>query len=131
MIKALFTKCIFHEFTGLYCPGCGGTRAFFALLHGHPVLSFRYNPVVEYFLFFFIFYVVWFLLYFLKKKVILREEKNNTISSSRKIGLAGKLKKIQRPRFLTVFVWIFLVLVLTNMLVKDFALLFFQIDLMP
>ena len=25
-------KCLFHEWTGLYCPGCGGTRALYALL---------------------------------------------------------------------------------------------------
>ena len=27
-------KCLFHEWTSLYCPGCGGTRALYALLHG-------------------------------------------------------------------------------------------------
>ena len=27
-------KCLFHKMTGLYCPGCGGTRALSSLLHG-------------------------------------------------------------------------------------------------
>lgn len=27
-------KCMFHQLTGLYCPGCGATRALSALLHG-------------------------------------------------------------------------------------------------
>lgn len=27
-------RCGFHELTGLYCPGCGNTRASYALLHG-------------------------------------------------------------------------------------------------
>ena len=40
--------CMFHEITGLYCPGCGGTRAVKALLGGHVVKSFLYNPVVLY-----------------------------------------------------------------------------------
>ena len=39
---------LFHELTGFYCPGCGGTRAVLALLAGHPVLSFLYHPLVPY-----------------------------------------------------------------------------------
>lgn len=40
--------CMFHEITGLYCPGCGGTRAVKALLGGHIITSFVYNPIVLY-----------------------------------------------------------------------------------
>ena len=40
--------CLFHELTGFYCPGCGGTRAALALAAGHPVLSFLYHPLVPY-----------------------------------------------------------------------------------
>jgi hypothetical protein len=29
-----YPKCLFHEMTGLYCPGCGTTRALNHLLHG-------------------------------------------------------------------------------------------------
>lgn len=32
--------CVLHNLTGYYCPGCGGTRAIHALLHGHIVRSF-------------------------------------------------------------------------------------------
>jgi hypothetical protein len=28
-----FLACVFHRVTGLYCPGCGGTRAMHALVH--------------------------------------------------------------------------------------------------
>lgn len=40
--------CLFHEITGLYCPGCGGTRALKALLKGEFLLSFLYHPFVLY-----------------------------------------------------------------------------------
>ncbi|MGN0677116.1 MAG: DUF2752 domain-containing protein [Ruminococcus sp.] len=38
--------CVFHMLTGYYCCGCGGTRSFFALLHGNISKSIRYNPIV-------------------------------------------------------------------------------------
>lgn len=40
--------CLFHLATGLYCPGCGGTRATIFLLHGHIGTSIRYHPLVPY-----------------------------------------------------------------------------------
>jgi hypothetical protein len=35
--------CPFHAATGLWCPGCGMTRAFHAVLTGHPVAAFGHN----------------------------------------------------------------------------------------
>ena len=40
--------CLFRAVTKIYCPGCGGTRAVYLLLTGHPVLSFLYHPIVLY-----------------------------------------------------------------------------------
>lgn len=40
--------CMFQKMTGLYCPGCGGTRAVKALLKGKILLSFFYHPLVFY-----------------------------------------------------------------------------------
>jgi len=40
--------CFFSSVLGIYCPGCGGTRAFIALLHGHFLMSFWYHPLVLY-----------------------------------------------------------------------------------
>lgn len=35
--------CIFHALTGLYCPGCGATRAVKALAHGNVVAALHNN----------------------------------------------------------------------------------------
>lgn len=35
--------CLFHQLTGLYCIGCGATRAMSALLRGDLAAAFSYN----------------------------------------------------------------------------------------
>ena len=35
--------CLIHEWTGLHCPGCGGTRAFRSLAHGDVAGAFALN----------------------------------------------------------------------------------------
>lgn len=35
--------CVFHRLTGLYCPGCGNTRAVLALLRGDLAGMLRWN----------------------------------------------------------------------------------------
>jgi len=39
----IIPPCIFHTVTGLYCPGCGSTRAMHALLHGDIVRALGFN----------------------------------------------------------------------------------------
>ncbi|MBO4327280.1 MAG: DUF2752 domain-containing protein [Clostridia bacterium] len=41
-------KCTFHEITGLYCPGCGGTRSLLRLLHLDIIGSILLHPVPVY-----------------------------------------------------------------------------------
>jgi hypothetical protein len=41
-----FPKCPFRLVTGCQCPGCGSTRAFYQLLHLHPVAAFKFNPLM-------------------------------------------------------------------------------------
>ncbi len=43
---ALVPKCYIYEMTGIYCPGCGGTRSVLALLKGQVWTAFKYNPGV-------------------------------------------------------------------------------------
>ncbi len=41
-----YPKCVFHQATGLHCPGCGGTRALRALALGDFGLAIRCNPLL-------------------------------------------------------------------------------------
>lgn len=105
--------CIFHELTGFYCPGCGGTRAFLALITGHPILSFLYNPAVIYTAGVLLFYAVWGISY-----AISRSSEN------------GK-QKIRRPKFYLAFVWILIAILMINCTVRNLVLYFYGIALMP
>lgn len=42
----IYPPCPFHAVTGLYCPGCGSTRALHQLLHGHLGEAFGLNPLM-------------------------------------------------------------------------------------
>ncbi|HUC84572.1 MAG TPA: DUF2752 domain-containing protein [Candidatus Acidoferrales bacterium] len=45
-VHQFYPVCQFHRLTGLYCPGCGGTRALYALLHGDWTAAFRDNALL-------------------------------------------------------------------------------------
>lgn len=38
-----FPPCTFHAATGWYCPGCGGTRALYSLMHGDIATALHMN----------------------------------------------------------------------------------------
>ena len=46
--RIFLVPCVFHAVTGLYCPGCGGTRAVVVLFQGDVLRAFLYQPVVVY-----------------------------------------------------------------------------------
>ncbi|HEX6852744.1 MAG TPA: DUF2752 domain-containing protein [Candidatus Polarisedimenticolaceae bacterium] len=41
-----FPACPLHAATGLFCPGCGATRALHALAHGDPARALAFNPLL-------------------------------------------------------------------------------------
>jgi len=45
LILRLPTICPFDHMTGLPCPGCGLTRAFVSMAHGHVVDAFRWHAL--------------------------------------------------------------------------------------
>ena len=53
--------CIFHKITGLYCPGCGITRAIFSLFRFDFVSAIKYN--------FLLFLIFPFLIYYFGYKI--------------------------------------------------------------
>jgi hypothetical protein len=42
---SIFPPCLFHQLTGLDCPGCGAQRALHQLLHGNFLAAFRLNAL--------------------------------------------------------------------------------------
>ncbi len=44
--NGFYPVCQFHRLTGLNCPGCGATRALYALLHGNFLIALKDNAVL-------------------------------------------------------------------------------------
>lgn len=99
--------CLLHTFTGYYCPGCGGTRAVYALMHLQLWKSFCYHPLVPYAAAVYL----WFMI-------------SHTIEKLSRHRLRIGMK--WNPRWL----WAALVILILNVLVKDAALLLFHVDLL-
>lgn len=93
--------CLFHMLTGWYCPGCGGTRALFFLLTGHPLLSFLFHPLVL--------YTVCGLILLCFSRLVLRRKNGR--------GIAW-------------FLWGALLVTAANFIIKNAALLLFDVDLL-
>lgn len=99
--------CLFQLITGLYCPGCGGTRAVRALLAGNLGLSFQYHPLVPY------------------AAAVLTVE----------LASYGISRMTKNPRWYlgheTLFIYIAAGIVAANWVFKNVMLVFFGIDLLP
>lgn len=66
-VESLRYECWVRKQGGFYCPGCGGTRAFFAFLEGRFVASFFYHPAVPYIGMLYIVFMLRGVLHFLTK----------------------------------------------------------------
>lgn len=109
LFPEVFTRfrfpCMFHEITGLYCPGCGGTRAVKAFFVGHIVKSFLYNPVV--------FYSVVMYTWFMGSQLLERMT-------------GGKVKGL---KYRHLYLWLALVIVVANCLIRNILLIRYGITL--
>lgn len=103
--RKLYVPCMFHLVTGLYCPGCGGTRAVNALLNGRVLLSFFYHPIVLYTAVIY----VWFMV-------------------SHTLERMTKQKWRIGMKYRNGYLFFALALVLLNIAVKDIALTAFHVD---
>lgn len=103
----LLGPCLLHALSGYYCPGCGGTRAVKFLLQGQLLKSFCYHPIVLY-------AVVlggWFMI----SQTIERVSRGKI-----RIGL----------HFREIYMWLALTIIIINCLVKNLALLIWNVDLL-
>lgn len=106
-LSRLLLPCLVQSMLGIYCPGCGGTRAVTALLRGDFLTSFICHPLVLYTA------VIggWFLF----SQTIERISKHHL-----KIGMKYK----------DGYVWAALVIIIINFIVKNLLLLVWHVDLL-
>jgi len=72
--KVYTGSCYFYTVHGVFCPGCGGTRAFENMLYGKFLLSFIYHPAIMTTVGFLLFSNISYLLYFITRGKILYYE---------------------------------------------------------
>ena len=106
VVAAKYSGCMFHTMTGFYCPGCGGTRAVVALLHGDILMSFYYHPLVPYSVFVYLLYMV-----------------THTLQRL-------KIKNIKGLRFHEQFFYVAIAIILLNFIIKNAVQCFWNIELL-
>ena len=72
-------KCLFHEITGLYCPGCGVTRMVLSIFKGDMKEAFCYNQLLFISFPAIIFYTVDYIISFIKNRKPLYKNISNTV----------------------------------------------------
>ncbi len=97
--------CTFNMITGLYCPGCGGTRAIKALLHGQIIKSALYHP--------FVLYGVVIYLWFMISHTIRKFINHN----------------VKGMQYRNIYIYIWLVILVLNFIIRNILLVKFNITL--
>lgn len=105
VLSVFSVPCLFHAVTGLYCPGCGGTRAVQVLFEGKFLLSFFYHPIVPYCAVLYL----WFMISHTAER------------------LSGKRLPVGM-RYRNLYLYLALGIVVINIAVKDIALTAFHLD---
>lgn len=107
IIEKFSMPCMFYTVLGIYCPGCGGTRATLYLLKGDLIKSFLYHPIVV--------YGAGIYLWFMISHTIQRLSRQRL-----RIGM----------HYRNLYLWFALAIVIINIAVKDIALTAFHVDLL-
>lgn len=103
---SLAAPCLIHGYTGLYCPGCGGTRAVISLTKGQILQSLILHPVVPYTAAIFIGYM-----------------------GSNTIQLLSKGRFKIGMKYNDIYLWIALLIILINFIIKNIVYLGWGIPL--
>lgn len=99
-------ECLFHKFTGFYCPGCGITRCLFSIIKLDFKSAFNYNMLVFIMLPFFIIYYIYLnVIYILNKKNVILEKISPYVSYILLVItiLFGILRNIESFKFLSLY----------------------------
>ncbi len=97
--------CFFLTIFGIYCPGCGGTRALSALLHGQILRALWYHPFIPYFALIYMGFLL--------------------TQGLHRLGV----KKIRGWKFHYWYLWAGIVIIALNWVVKNVFLLGFHISM--
>lgn len=103
----LLLPCMVQSILGIYCPGCGGTRAVIAFFHGDFLGSLACHPLVPYTAVF----GGWFLI-------------------SQTIARATKHRLDIGMKYKDGYVWAALVIVIVNFILKNLLLIVWKVDLL-
>jgi len=98
--------CPVKTFTGIYCPGCGGTRAAHYFFTGHPLKSFLSHPLVPYSIILFAGFMI-----------------SHTIRAISK----GRVKGM---KFRNSYVYMAVAIIVLNFIIKNYLLLTTGIDIL-